>query len=347
MPYVVERHPDAKPTADGAWEVPGMPQTALVGGLPSRGMAGHWSAGGPGRAGALATARFLIAEASRNASYHELWWWEAATRTFGVLLLVHHWRAAHSMNPRPVSQGGPYDPQPEVRRILGDKVGDPNAAAYAVSFAGMPADLEAALRWPAFVDGAVRRIYELLEQETTITIDHPIFTHGEAQPSTRYDWGTAMRPALYARLYPEEADMPTPPLSYVPQLWTALDDGADLREQADLAAPVIATVPKGGVLFTIGEDPRAGERWRLAVAGEPERLYFVRRAQITPLPPTPRDPELYRGIADTVNARAAGKDVPIGGISEAEAARRELTARNTGFLAGRDAAVEAGSRVQP
>lgn len=354
MGYVVERHPAAVATKDGAWQVPGMPQTALIGGLPSRAIAGHWTAGEHGRQGALDTAAFLIARPDRNASYHEAWYWEPATRTFGVLLLVHHWRAAHSMNPKPVSQGGPYDPQPEVRRLLGDKVGDPNAASYAVAFAGMPDDLEAAMADREFLDGCERRVYELLEQETTITLERPIFIHAEAQPSTKRDWGVTLRPAIYARLYtppPQEDDMPTPPLHYVPQLWRAKAGGAQLREQADTTAPVIATVPAGGIIFTVGEDPRAGLRWRLAVAGDPERLFFVLRDQVDPMPPTPRDPELHAGIAAVVAARMAGQPVPTGGIAEAEIERLTELARKAGFDAGfseaKTKATSAVAAVQP
>jgi len=180
--YIVEKH-----------YLVGIPQTAIVGGLPSRGIACHWTAGGPGRRGALDTAQFFIDRADRNASYHELWWWDAATGTFGVLLLVPVDRAAHSMNPTPPT----YAPNAEVRRILGDKVGDPNAACYAFSFAGMPADLERALADPRFRTYARRRYADLLSQETTIRDPRPLFNHGWAQPTTRTDAGERLIPILY------------------------------------------------------------------------------------------------------------------------------------------------------
>jgi hypothetical protein len=172
----------------------GIPQTILVGGLASRGIACHWTAGAPGRAGAVATARYFVNN-TRNASYHEIWWWDGTT--FGVLRIVPIDRAAHSMNPNQP----PWEPVPLVREILGDKWWNPNSYSYTVSFAGMPEDLAAAIRSPGFVGYATRRIRELLAQETTISHPRPLFNHGEGQPSTRYDWGTELRPLIYAQLF--------------------------------------------------------------------------------------------------------------------------------------------------
>lgn len=169
----------------------GIPQTALLGGLPSRGVVCHWTAGGTGRSGALATAQFFIDRADRNASYHELWWWTPPD--FGVLLVVRSTRAAHSINPNPPT----YAPNAEVRRILRDKVADPNAACYAISFAGMPADLERALESAAFREYARRRIGEVISSEDTIRDPRPLFNHGWAQPTTRYDAGDRLIPVLY------------------------------------------------------------------------------------------------------------------------------------------------------
>lgn len=177
----------------------GIPQTALVGGLASRGIGEHWSAGKPGREGARATARWFIDSAERNASYHSLRWWEAGTRTYGVTRIVPSTRAAHSFNPNPPD----WAPNAEVRRILGDRVGDPNAVTYATAFAGMPADLEAAMQDPYFVECEVRYRRELLAQEPTIEVERPLFNHGWGQPSTRSDAGPALIPAIYRALYPE------------------------------------------------------------------------------------------------------------------------------------------------
>lgn len=151
--------------------------------------------------------------------------------------------------------------------------------------------------------------------------DHPLrgpkplvlSKHGHWQ-SNRSDCGDWM----YSRLAPE-TDMPTPTLHYVPQLWRARAGGAALREQASDLAPVIARVPAGSVIFTLGEN-QSSIGWRLGLAGSPERLYFVKRAEIDPLPPTPRDEALYTGIAEVVNARADGKPVPHGDTTQLQAA---------------------------
>ena len=177
-----------------------IPQTRLLGFAP-RGLAMHWTAGGPGRQGALNTISFFInTAAERNASYHILVYWEAATRVFGVIWIVPPTVAAHSMAPKPVSQGGSYDPNAEVRRILGTKVNDPNAGCIAVSFAGMPADLAAAMKDPDFVAGYRRLIKELVEIPSIV--DRPLFNHGWAQPTTRYDAGTQLIPAIYGLAAP-------------------------------------------------------------------------------------------------------------------------------------------------
>lgn len=122
------------------------------------------------------------------------------------------------MNPAPPS----WSPNSLVREILGDRVWDPNAVSYAVAFAGMPADLAAAMKDRWFVLCAARRIRELLVQETTITHPRPLFNHGEGQPSTRYDWGTELRPAIYRELYgaaePQEDEMIT---------WRAVEEDWD------------------------------------------------------------------------------------------------------------------------
>lgn len=172
-----------------------IPSTGVPGGLQPRGIVEHWTAGAPGRAGALATTRFFVEERERNASYHALVWWEPGT--LGVRWIVPPSRASHSMNPaRPPS--GPYDPTPEVRRILGDRWADPNGVSLAVAFCGMPADLAAALRDPAFRAGYGRFHRELMQ--TTSLADRPLFNHGWAQPSTRSDAGDALIPAIYALL---------------------------------------------------------------------------------------------------------------------------------------------------
>lgn len=182
----------------------GIPQTAIPGGLQPRGIAMHWTAGVTGENGADATIRFFISAAQRNASYHVLVWWE--NRTFGVRWIVPPARAAHSLNPSPPT----YSPTSEVRRILGDRWRDPNAACLAVSFCGMPDDLHEALKDSEFIDGYARLVRELVA--THGLGPRPLFNHGWAQPTTRFDAGNALIPAIYAALArTEEPDVTIEP----------------------------------------------------------------------------------------------------------------------------------------
>lgn len=105
-------------------------------------------------------------------------------------------------------------------------------------------------------------------------------------------------------------DMPTPPLNYLPELWKTEASGADLREQADLAAPIIDKIPAGTPVFTVASS--ADDNWRLAVAGDPERLLWARKHVLDPAVNPPNDAQLYSGIASIVNARLAGQPSPIG-----------------------------------
>lgn len=172
-----------------------IPQTWLAGFAP-RGLAEHWTAGGTGRQGALDTRTFFInTAAQRNASYHILVYWDPVARIFGVMWIVDPRAAAHSLAPQPVSAGGSYNPNAEVRRILGAKVNDPNAGCLAISFCGMPADLEVALRDPDFVAG-YRRLHKDLSVIPSL-VDRPLFNHGWAQPTTRYDAGDKLIPLIY------------------------------------------------------------------------------------------------------------------------------------------------------
>lgn len=333
MPYLVEEH-----------YLAGIPQTALLGGLPSRGISVHWTAGSPGRAGARGTAQFFVDRADRNASYHELWWWEAATGTFGVLLIVRSTRAAHSMNPTP-PPAGPYAPNAEVRRILGDRVGDPNAASYAVSFAGMPADLAAAMRDPRFVAYATRRIRELLVSEDTIRDPRPLFNHGWAQPSTRYDAGEALIPAIYRALYPEAIDeMPdlsrlepivnryvtvrkgaTPRRSpaFNPQAYdenAVRDrDGAVVREPSDRQRVALAWVEGTNLTLSDGSVADARTRWVLTGSDSSGGIFYhesdaiawtpIERVEVVKEVPTGlSEQEVFEAVDATAKAARAVAD---------------------------------------
>jgi hypothetical protein len=181
----------------------GVPQTVLSGGLQARGLAMHWTAGGTGRKGALGTLQFFIDRADRNASYHGLVYWELLAKVLGVIWIVPLSRAAHSMNPAQ-PPNGPWEPNAEVRRILGDLWWNPNSASVALSFCGMPADLDAAMASPAFVAAFAELVADVIADVPTLD-QRPLFNHGWGQPSTRRDAGDRLIPALYAAL---EDDMP-------------------------------------------------------------------------------------------------------------------------------------------
>lgn len=312
----------------------GVPQT-VVSGFAPRGEADHWTATVTGRAAAESVVRnFIATRATVNASYHVLDWHDHAAEITYAMEIVPLDRASHSMNPAKafVPKTGSAREQArfaEVHRILA-RDSDPNADCVSVAFVGMPADLAAAVACPVYRADR-RELSRRLRATAPTIVERPHFGHGWIQPTTRYEADAApggadllIDPVLYA----QEDAMPTPSLYYVPQLWRAKAGGADLREQADLGAPVVGTVPADGLIFSVGEDQEAGVRWRLVVAGEPERLLYAARAQIDPLPPTPRDPDLYGGIAAVVNARAAGQPPPSadcgGAVAEAE---QETTAR--------------------
>ena len=298
----------------------GVPQT-VISSWHAAGLGWHWSAGATGRAGWEGTVRFLISSRyTLNASYHGGFWPEHKAGHVGCVTVIQ-WivrtdRAAHSVNPAQCWQYHSTKNRAvqdsrfaEVRRILGPKASDPNAGMIALAYAGMPADLDKDLACPVFREDLDELAQQLIDHPTVI--DRPHFGHGWIQPVSRYEMDTAKD--FIGLLYGD--DMPTPKLSYVPQLWKARAGGAALREQASLDSPVIARVPEGGIIFTLGEAPTTREGWRLAVAGDPESLFYIYRPEVDPLPPTPRDPELHSGIAGVVNARAAGKPIPAADCS--------------------------------
>jgi hypothetical protein len=180
----------------------GIPQTAMAGGLRPTGLAIHWTAGGTGRKGALATIRHFQQTATTiNASYHILAFWEKPNLT--AMWIVTADRAAHSMNPAkayvhsrdPAKEAVEKQRFAEVKRILGRDAYDPNAGSIAISFCGGPRDLDAALDDPEFVQ-SFRALIVSLKKISTID-PNPLFNHGWLQPSTRYDAGERLIPLLY------------------------------------------------------------------------------------------------------------------------------------------------------
>lgn len=179
---------------------PEMPQTktGMVG--PFRMIALHDTEGGVGDVGSRNTANFLVSTAAdRNASYHELWGWDEATKVFTVRRIVPPTSAAHSVNPFP-PPGGSYQPDAYVRAALGDRWQDPNRVIYAVSISGKVADVN---RWsedPDFVAACARRLAEL--ERDLMALPHR-GEHFRINPSTRSDWGKLLTPKLT-----QKEDMP-------------------------------------------------------------------------------------------------------------------------------------------
>ena len=220
----------------------GMPQTILSSFRP-RGIACHTTEGAEGEAGAVGTILFLAGNPGRNASYHELWYPKLGG--FEARRIVRPDRAAHSMNP---AQPSPWSPEVRVRRILGDRWGDPNAYSYAVSVAGSTNHTVPRLinDHPGFMEGARRRTRELLERFSSSLSPDPLFNHGEGQ-NNRYDWGLLLRPAL---LEDDEMDWVSKIKPLSPYIAT-LDANARVRNAPSLNSSGSFLIPHTGREVTI------------------------------------------------------------------------------------------------
>jgi len=176
-------------------------------GTPFTLFACHDTEGGTGRTGAAGTIQFLHdTAAERNASYHEIWGWDAAGGgVLTVFRIVPANRAAHSVAPQPPP--GPYEPDAWVRSKLGVNVNDPNQGVYAISIAGKVADVDALAVNPAFLREARIRFAQLSNE---LGIEFRA-EHFRFNPRTRTDWGRTMMAALGGLTIPEDHDMTLPP----------------------------------------------------------------------------------------------------------------------------------------
>ena len=173
----------------------GVPQTAVSGWSP-KGLAWHWTAGGTGRAGWDGSVRHLInTRYTVNASYHAGFWHEHATETTVVQWIVPSTKAAHSIAPSKVFELNPNKSRAlqearfaEVRRIL-LRDNDPNADCIALSYAGMPADLQRDLGCPVFRADVQELARQIIDHPAVI--DRPHFGHGWIQPISRYEMDVA------------------------------------------------------------------------------------------------------------------------------------------------------------
>lgn len=161
---------------------------------------------------------------------------------------------------------------------------------HAVSIAGKVADCTRYATNANFVSFARQRLDQWKASGVTTAA---LLEHARFNPHTRTDWGQSLVTVLSTEIDP----MPTPTMSFKPEMWTTLVD-AVLFEQASTSAPVVGTIPMGTSVATVGES--ADNLWRLAVAGDPERLLFVLRRQLAPAVPG-GDPALIAHVADAFN----------------------------------------------
>lgn len=185
----------------------GVPQTPFGTVGPFRMLALHDTEGGAGLTGARGTLQFLIDRQDRNASYHEIWAWDEATKTFTALRIVPATSAAHSINPYPPSAGGSYEPDSWVVQSLGTLWKDPNRYVYAVSVAGTVAQVDAWSGDPDFVAACRRRTSEIIAQ---FGVQPRLGEHFRFNPSNRTDWGRLLTSKMGGLVFtevPKEDDM--------------------------------------------------------------------------------------------------------------------------------------------
>ncbi len=253
--------------------VSGVPQTAVPGWAPA-GIAWHWSAGGPGRAGWDGTVRYLVlTRSTTNASYHGGFWCEHAAGHVGCRTIIQ-WVipttvAAHSIAPSRVFLFHSNKDRAlqearfaDVRRILGARAADPNAACLAIAYAGMPVDLANDMECPVF-QADVQDLAGQLAAHPTVT-DAPHFGHGHIQPIDRYEMD-----APSGDFIDQLAGLIAPPVTpeVDPMRWVA-----DVRPVPPYVALVGApsrTRPSPDFASTPYEIP-AGTTARLVVVGEVE-----------------------------------------------------------------------------
>jgi hypothetical protein len=275
----------------------GLPATSRGANGPFRAVACHDTEGETGEQGAWNTISWMIATAAaRNASYHEVWAFDEHAGDLLAIVAIPLTHASHSIAPQPFNlETGErlYDPDAQVRAALGGVVHDPNMWVYAVSIAGKVADCTRYARNASFVAAARQRLEQLKAAGVNTAA---LLEHARFNPHTRSDWGQSLVAALTSTRM-EDDDMPTPTMSFKPEMWRTLVDAA-LFEQAETSAAVVATIPIGTSVATVGES--ADNVWRLCIAGDPERLLFVQRRQLAPAVPG-GDPALTAHVADAFN----------------------------------------------
>lgn len=336
--------------------VAGVPQTAPEAEVPGwapTGQCWHWTAGGTGRRGALSTIQdFINTRYTVNASYHLLIWVEheaghVGCRTY-AMWVVRSSRAAHSISPSASWQySSTKDVQVqnerfvEVRRILGDRWADPNAACIAVSYCGMPGDLERDMVCPVFIEDC----RELARQLGTMPSmdDRPLFGHGWIQPLTRYEMDVSRD--FIAMLYGQETTM------------RLLESGEALMQGRLLASTGIVRLPlyDGELLAELPEGTQLGIIRRMPAQGSYPKsdgtfgrdwLEVEVGLELGYVEDYLVGDRFTTDAGNLVVPPPAPVEVPTG-ITEADVEAAEDRGRDAGFVEGRDAAAAAAAAVVP
>jgi len=260
----------------------GMPKTPKNG-LPWKLIACHDTEGGTGRLGALGTISFLVTNAAtRNASYHELWWYAEPTDEFGVIRIVPKTHCSHSLNPQPPPNGS-YQPDPWVVTSLGDGWKDPNQGVYAVSIAGRVADVDRYSANPKFIGHALRRIGELRTEFGTFV---GLAEHFRFNPSTRSDWGKLLTPKLggltFAALPDTAVPIGEPMLRYKAEGWKVKGSAVGRETPGGKA---FISFADGVELTSVGETLDGLHRSVIVTKADVDYEVYISRVELDPLVP--------------------------------------------------------------
>ncbi len=269
----------------------------------------HDTEGGTGRNGAIGTIRFLIDSAYRNASYHEIWWFEETLGQCGVIQVVPITRAAHSVNPFPPD----YAPDSWALESLGH---DPNQQGYAVSIAGRVADVDRYSKNRVFLRFAHERFKDLqmLAPLSAVTRRVEHFRVNPVGPNLRTDWGQLLTPALGGLTIPsdlpEELSLDVSSI-FEPELWT-ITGGADklapFYESPDRNSERLgfAAIGSGAITLSKAGTESKSNDWRQILI-EDRLLAWIDRWDMDPIVHG-TDPEYIALVKDALYRRKPEND---------------------------------------
>jgi hypothetical protein len=241
--------------------------SSVSNGTPFKAYACHTTEGGVGRSGAYGTAEYLVSvAATRNASYHEMPWWNESSKTGGVLILLPPTRAAHSIAPQPFSASGLplYQPDEWVRDCLGNTWWNPNQSVYALSIAGRTTDVARWCNDPLFL-AFMRERFADLEKGFKIGLRAE---HFRFNPRTRTDWGKILMQLLGGLEINEMAFSfadTLEPFAYGViranvEVYVTPSFGAAHNSTGEVARRVKILIPVRGAVYSIGGG-KTSDRW--------------------------------------------------------------------------------------